>query len=221
MSAGALGPAARKTVTYRQTGGQESAGSGTLLSWTMAHPHTHQHQHTHTQHTHTHTHTHTQCMYECMAQYTHGKEKVTMFLCMCVYRSVRFVAQLNRRDQLLLANASPTLAARARCVSFYPSWSLSIYLSIYLSIHAPAHFTTAYRRTGPHCCDIGERESVCARVEKRGGPFQQFSVLCILNNYHFHSFYPLEGIQHSTSYSQIFSRMCRVGLWVGGVVHQV
>jgi len=97
---------------------------------------------THSHATHTHTHTHTQCMYECMAQYTHGKEKVTMFLCMCVYRSVRFVAQLNRRDQLLLANASPTLAARARCVSFYPSWSLSIYLSIYLSIHAPAHFTT-------------------------------------------------------------------------------
>ena len=47
--------------------------------------------------------------------------QVTMFPCMCVYRSVRFVAQLNRRDQLLLANASPTLAARARCVSFCPS----------------------------------------------------------------------------------------------------
>jgi hypothetical protein len=47
--------------------------------------------------------------------------QVTMFPCMCVGRSVRFVAQLNRRDPLLLANASPTLAARARCVSFCPS----------------------------------------------------------------------------------------------------
>ena len=144
--------------------------------------HTHTNTNTLTRNTHTHTHTHTQCMYECMAKYTHGKEKVTMFLCMCVYRSVRFVAQLNRRDQLLLANASPTLAARARCVSFYPSWSLSIYLSIYLSIHAPAHFTThsnnGIQTHWPTLLrHLRERVCVCSCRETRGTISTVFSLV--------------------------------------------